>query len=180
MQLNPSVRQAVGASSDDGHASDGGGGSGRAPVSSSRPGVAGRHSSVGHRHVHGGQAGPASLFRTTNRRVDPGSWTDRIPRGRCILGMGIALHSVLRVAALEWAHLSRLWQRLWRRAMGPVRPGPKVSPKSAELSNNGLQLTKATRCAPLAVRSWGQSLRVAFAAEPECSTAIVPAGRLSD
>ena len=34
------------------------------------------------------------------------------------------------------------------------------------LSNNGLQLTKATRCAPFALRSWGQSLRVAFAAEP--------------
>jgi len=36
--------------------------------------------------------------------------------------------------------------------------------------NNGLQLTKAARCAPLAFRSWGQSLRAAFAAEPECST----------
>ena len=36
------------------------------------------------------------------------------------------------------------------------------------LSNNGLQLTKAARCAPFAFRSWGQSLRAAFAAEPGC------------
>jgi hypothetical protein len=42
--------------------------------------------------------------------------------------------------------------------------------KKRALHNNGLQLTKATRCAPLAVRSCGQSLKVAFAAEPECST----------
>ena len=34
--------------------------------------------------------------------------------------------------------------------------------------NNGLQLTKAARCAPFAFRSWGQSLRAAFAAEPGC------------
>ena len=33
---------------------------------------------------------------------------------------------------------------------------------------NGLQLTKAARCAPFAFRSWGQSLRAAFAAEPGC------------
>ena len=36
-------------------------------------------------------------------------------------------------------------------------------------SNNGMQLTKAARCAPSAFRSWGQSLRAAFAADPECS-----------
>ncbi len=35
-------------------------------------------------------------------------------------------------------------------------------------SNNGMQLTKAARCAPFAFRSWGQSLRAAFAADPEC------------
>ena len=35
-------------------------------------------------------------------------------------------------------------------------------------SNNGLQLTKAARCAPAASRSRGQSLRAAFAAEPGC------------
>jgi hypothetical protein len=34
-------------------------------------------------------------------------------------------------------------------------------------SNNGMQLTKAARCAPFAFRSWGQSLRAAFAADPE-------------
>ena len=34
--------------------------------------------------------------------------------------------------------------------------------------NNGMQLTKAARCAPFAVRSWGQSLRAAFAADPGC------------
>jgi len=32
-------------------------------------------------------------------------------------------------------------------------------------SNNGMQLTKAARCAPFAFPSWGQSLRAAFAAE---------------
>ena len=36
--------------------------------------------------------------------------------------------------------------------------------------NKGLQLTKAARCAPFAHRSWGQSLRAAFAAEARCST----------
>ena len=39
-------------------------------------------------------------------------------------------------------------------------------------SNNGLQQTKAARCAPFASRSWGQSLRAAFAAEPGCSTEL--------
>ena len=38
----------------------------------------------------------------------------------------------------------------------------------AGLPNNGLQLTKATRCAPFAFRSWGQSLRAAIAAEARC------------
>jgi len=40
-----------------------------------------------------------------------------------------------------------------------VRSGP---------SNNRMQLTKAARCAPSAFRSWGQSLRAAFAADPGC------------
>ena len=40
------------------------------------------------------------------------------------------------------------------------------------LPNNGLQLTKAARCAPFAFRSWGQSLRAAFAAEPGCWTEL--------
>jgi len=40
--------------------------------------------------------------------------------------------------------------------------------RSTVLSNNGMQLTKAARCAPSAFRSWGQSLRAAFAADPEC------------
>jgi hypothetical protein len=35
-------------------------------------------------------------------------------------------------------------------------------------ANKRMQLTKATRCAPLAFRSRGQSLRVAFAADPQC------------
>ena len=39
----------------------------------------------------------------------------------------------------------------------------------AGLPNNGMQLTKAARCAPFAFRSWGQSLRAAFAADPGCS-----------
>ena len=42
----------------------------------------------------------------------------------------------------------------------------------AALPNNGMQLTKAARCAPSAFRSWGQSLRAAFAADPGCSTGI--------
>ena len=37
------------------------------------------------------------------------------------------------------------------------------------MHNNGVQLTKAARSAPFAFRSWGQSLRAAFAADPECS-----------
>jgi len=40
------------------------------------------------------------------------------------------------------------------------------------LSNNGMQLTKAARCAPSAFRSRGQSLRAAFAADPGCSTGL--------
>ena len=35
-------------------------------------------------------------------------------------------------------------------------------------SNNGMQLTKAARCAPFSFRSWGQSLRAAFAADLGC------------
>jgi hypothetical protein len=42
-------------------------------------------------------------------------------------------------------------------------------------SNNGMQLTKAARCAPFAFRSRGQSLRAAFAADPECSTGVAGA-----
>jgi hypothetical protein len=38
--------------------------------------------------------------------------------------------------------------------------------------NNGLQLTKAARCAPFAFRPWGQSLRAAFAAEPGCCPVV--------
>ncbi len=37
------------------------------------------------------------------------------------------------------------------------------------LYNNGMQLTKAARCAP-SPSDWGQSLRAAFAADPGCST----------
>ena len=33
-------------------------------------------------------------------------------------------------------------------------------------SNNGLQLTKAARCAPFAFRLWGQSLRRALQVKP--------------
>ncbi len=39
-----------------------------------------------------------------------------------------------------------------------------------ERANNGVQLTKSARCAPFAFRSWGQSLRAAFAADAGCST----------
>ena len=45
--------------------------------------------------------------------------------------------------------------------------GPNLQPP-----NNGLQLTKAARCAPFAFRSWGQSLRAAFAAEAGCCAGI--------
>ena len=40
--------------------------------------------------------------------------------------------------------------------------------RNKRTSNNGMQLTKAARCAPFAFRSWGQSLRAAFAAEARC------------
>ena len=40
-------------------------------------------------------------------------------------------------------------------------------------SNNGMQLTKAARCAPSAFRARGQSLRAAFAGERECSTDLL-------
>ena len=36
------------------------------------------------------------------------------------------------------------------------------------MPNNGMQLTKAARCAPSAFRWRGQSLRAAFAADPGC------------
>ena len=42
--------------------------------------------------------------------------------------------------------------------------------QSTVLSNNGMQLTKAARCAPFSFRSLGQSLRAAFAADPGCWT----------
>jgi hypothetical protein len=40
--------------------------------------------------------------------------------------------------------------------------------RNRQPSNNGMQLTKAARCAPRAT-TLGQSLRAAFAADPECS-----------
>ena len=45
-------------------------------------------------------------------------------------------------------------------------------PRNRQPSNNGMQLTKAARCAPFAFRSWGQSLRAAFAADPECCPGV--------
>ena len=41
-----------------------------------------------------------------------------------------------------------------------------MRPQSRGRDNKGLQLTKAARCAPLALRSLGQSLKAAFAADP--------------
>ena len=48
----------------------------------------------------------------------------------------------------------------------------KTIVQTGELPNKGLQLTKAARCAPFAFRSWGQSLRAAFAAEARCCTGL--------
>ena len=53
-----------------------------------------------------------------------------------------------------------------------VRTMGSTVAQTTVLSNNGMQLTKAARCAPFAFRSWGQSLRAAFAADPECCTGI--------
>ena len=51
--------------------------------------------------------------------------------------------------------------------------GLRVSTRSnRRLANNGLQLTKAARCAPFPFCSWGQSLGAAFAAEPGCSAGV--------
>ncbi len=46
--------------------------------------------------------------------------------------------------------------------------GLRAAGNNRQLHNNGVQLTKAARCAPFPSRSWGQSLRAAFAADPEC------------
>ncbi len=51
--------------------------------------------------------------------------------------------------------------------MSPILEITRV-PRIAGLSNNGVQLTRAARCAPSASRSWGQSLRAALAADAEC------------
>jgi hypothetical protein len=50
------------------------------------------------------------------------------------------------------------------------RYGERVPPvpRIRALSNNGVQLTRSARCAPFPFRSWGQSLRAALAADPEC------------
>ena len=53
------------------------------------------------------------------------------------------------------------------------RPVSKEVAKGARPYNNALQLTKAARCAPFAFRSWGQSLRAAFAAERGCCAGAV-------
>ena len=42
-----------------------------------------------------------------------------------------------------------------------------VSGTMTMLPNNGVQLTRAARCAP-SPSDWGQSLRAALAAEAEC------------
>jgi hypothetical protein len=44
---------------------------------------------------------------------------------------------------------------------------------SVVLSNNGMQLTKAARCAPAPVRAWGQSLRRAL----QLSAGVIPTVR---
>jgi len=58
---------------------------------------------------------------------------------------------------------------------GPAEALCEAAQATAELSNNGLQLTEAARCAPFAFRSWGQSLRAASAVEPECSAGLAGA-----
>ena len=62
-------------------------------------------------------------------------------------------------------------QTIWRGRSAAASVFPRSGNRSG-LSNNGMQLTKAARCAPFALRSWGQSLRAAFAADPECSTDV--------
>jgi len=47
-----------------------------------------------------------------------------------------------------------------------------MRPEGGVLQNNGVQLTKAARCAPAASRRRGQSLGAAFAADPGCSTGL--------
>ena len=63
---------------------------------------------------------------------------------------------------------------LWSRAAGwQVANARLCSTRNRRItrpSNNGMQLTKAARCAPFAFRSRGQSLRAAFAADPGCWT----------
>jgi len=55
-------------------------------------------------------------------------------------------------------------------ARPPEAPPDKgtASPNSTVPSNKRMQLTKAARSAPLAFRLWGQSLKAAFAADPQC------------
>ena len=60
----------------------------------------------------------------------------------------MSLQSILMGTHLDWCRRGSMW------CDGP--------------DNKGLQLTKAARCAPSAFRSWGQSLRAAFAAEARC------------
>ncbi len=48
------------------------------------------------------------------------------------------------------------------------------------LPNKRMQLTKAARCAPFPFRYWGQSLKAAFAADPQCCAGLSRrAGQLS-
>ncbi len=54
--------------------------------------------------------------------------------------------------------------------MKRVGPGGSSEAMRGVPSNNALQLTKAARCAPVAIRWRGQSLRAAFAAERGCCT----------
>ena len=96
-------------------------------------------------------------------------------------------HHVSEFGALPVRRLPHLGESCWvssrrgleqARVFGSARSNRQPGGREAngngiaqikEPPNNGVQLTKAARCAPFPFRRRGQSLRAAFAADPGCS-----------
>ncbi len=119
------------------------------------------------------------VARSSNQANRGGSVCEGV--GRNSLGTAHTASSRVRGCLLsaQAASAARKWSPQPLAMAAGVQSGSSVAKayrqpvatvaRNRQPSNNGMQLTKAARCAPFAFRSRGQSLRAAFAADPECS-----------
>ncbi len=108
------------------------------------------------------------LEASSPRRLEPGQRRECPECGHAFQGKGwdgIDAHWKAR-------HEGTGLRRFLGRDLGLHEASSVTHPSQvgAAASNNRVQVTNAARCAPFAFRSWGQSLRAAFAADPGCWT----------